>query len=181
MNLKLQPAPPTTALGFHRALCSERGRFGAPCRPRTNPPRTAAASPWAEAGRNPPEPHTCLLPTCPTPLCHSPSSSQEPAATPQLLHRFWTGRCPRICDITPRTCQSHQKHLHDKQKKIKVRFQFLTILFLSNPRSSSEQTFIGIAQSAADRFTFLLHGPKFNFAYHDITSSCYGNCYTTMH
>lgn len=41
--------------------------------------------------------------------------------------------------------------------------------------------FIGITQTSTDHYVFLLHVPKFNFAYHDITVGCYGNRYTTIH
>lgn len=41
--------------------------------------------------------------------------------------------------------------------------------------------FIVITQTSTDHYVFLLHVPKFNFAYHDITIGCYGNCYTTIH
>lgn len=66
--------------------------------------------------------------------------------------------------------------------KNKASLQFQTILFLPNPQSSSpEQMFIAITQTSTDHYVLLLHITKFNFAYHDITIGCYGNCYTTIH
>lgn len=87
---------------------------------------------------------------------------------------------PWICNAIQRKYKSHQKCLHIEYMKNKASLQFQTILFLSNPQSSSPgQVFIGITQTSADHYVFLLHIPKFNFAYHDITIGCYGNCYTT--
>lgn len=139
MNLKLQPVPPTAALRFHRAPCSERGHLGAPRHPRANAPCTAAATRGGEAGRSPPAPQICPLPNPAVP----PPQLLPGAATPQLLPHFWPGHCPPICNVTPRTCQRPQKRLHDKETRIKAGLQFPRVVFLPSPGSSPEQAFMG--------------------------------------
>lgn len=93
----------------------------------------------AEAGRSPPAPQICPLPNPAVP----PPQLLPGAATPQLLPHFSPGRCPQICNVTPRTCQRPQKRRHDKETRIKAGLQFPRVVFLPSPRSSPEQAFMG--------------------------------------
>lgn len=92
-----------------------------------------------EAGRSPPAPQICPLPDPAVP----PPQLLPGAAIPQLPPHFSPGRCPQICNVTPRTCQRPQKCLRDKETRIKAGLQFPRVVFLPSPGSSPEQAFMG--------------------------------------
>lgn len=176
MNLKLQPVPPTAALQFHRAPCSERGHLGAPRHPRANISCTEAANGGLkQAGAPqhlksapcPPARPRCATTSAPPGSCHTTTS------TP-FLARTLSPDLQRNTQNVPKAPETSARQGDENQSRPPVSKGCV----LAQPRVIPRAGVYGLAR---DRFTLLLRGPKCNFAYHDITSRCYGNCYTTMH
>lgn len=110
-----------------------------PATPEQTPRAQQPPPKGGEAGRSPPAPQICPLPDPAVP----PPQLLPGAAIPQLPPHFSPGRCPQICNVTPRTCQRPQKCLRDKETRIKAGLQFPRVVFLPSPGSSPEQAFMG--------------------------------------
>lgn len=167
MNLQMQPVPLPTP-GW------EAGFF--PAIPRTNTQHPG----W---GLQEPPKASALLSA--PPVWHQPATEQ---ALPSKLLQwqcifldFYTGSYPgtwigNIVQSTKNTRNICISKTRNPKPSISNHFGLI------QPSVTSFWANIHCYHSNQSKcYVFLWHVPKCNFAYHDITSGCYGNCYTTIH